>query len=78
MRSPCASASSASTGLTVAIVGDIRHSRVARSAWHVLATLGVADLRIVAPPALMPAAGEFAGASASPRSTRGSPAPTSS
>ena len=36
-------------GLAVAIVGDIRHSRVARSAWHALATLGVADLRIVAP-----------------------------
>ena len=36
-------------GLAVAIVGDIRHSRVARSAWHVLRTLGVSDLRIVAP-----------------------------
>jgi aspartate carbamoyltransferase catalytic subunit len=49
-------------GLAVAIVGDIRHSRVARSAWHALRTLGVTDLRIVAPPALMPAAGEFGGA----------------
>ena len=29
-------------GLKVAIVGDVQHSRVARSAWHVLATLGVA------------------------------------
>jgi aspartate carbamoyltransferase catalytic subunit len=48
-------------GLAVAIVGDIRHSRVARSAWHALGTLGVTDLRIVAPPALMPEAGEFAG-----------------
>ncbi len=36
-------------GLKVAIVGDVRHSRVARSAWHVLATLGVAEIRIVAP-----------------------------
>jgi aspartate carbamoyltransferase catalytic subunit len=48
-------------GLAVAIVGDIRHSRVARSAWHALHTLGVTDLRIVAPPALMPASDEFAG-----------------
>ncbi len=48
-------------GLKVAIVGDVRHSRVARSAWHVLRTLGVAEIRIVAPKALMPEAGEFAG-----------------
>jgi len=46
-------------GLTVAIVGDIRHSRVARSAAQVMGTLGVRELRIVAPPALMPVAGEF-------------------
>jgi aspartate carbamoyltransferase catalytic subunit len=49
--------------LGIAIVGDIRHSRVARSAYHVLRTLGVPDLRIVAPEALMPAAEEFAGCS---------------
>jgi aspartate carbamoyltransferase catalytic subunit len=48
-------------GLSVAVVGDIRHSRVARSAWHALRTLGVTDLRIIAPPALMPAEDEFAG-----------------
>jgi len=48
-------------GLTVAIVGDVKHSRVARSAWHVLRTLGVREIRIVAPKALMPEAGEFAG-----------------
>jgi len=48
-------------GLAVAIVGDVRHSRVARSAWHALRTLGVADLRLVAPAALMPAADEFEG-----------------
>ena len=48
-------------GLAVAIVGDIRHSRVARSAWHALHTLGVTDLRLVAPSALMPEAAEFAG-----------------
>jgi aspartate carbamoyltransferase catalytic subunit len=48
-------------GLTVAIVGDVKHSRVARSAWHVLTTLGVAEIRVVAPDALMPDPGEFAG-----------------
>jgi aspartate carbamoyltransferase catalytic subunit len=48
-------------GLTIAIVGDVKHSRVARSAWHVLATLGVAQIRIVAPKALMPEASEFPG-----------------
>jgi aspartate carbamoyltransferase catalytic subunit len=48
-------------GLKVAIVGDVKHSRVARSAWHVLRTLGVAEIRIIAPEALMPEAGEFAG-----------------
>ena len=49
-------------GLAVAIVGDIRHSRVARSSWHALRTLGVTDLRILAPSPLMPQADEFAGA----------------
>jgi aspartate carbamoyltransferase catalytic subunit len=48
-------------GLAVAIVGDIRHSRVARSAWHALRALGVADLRIIGPAALMPGADEFDG-----------------
>jgi aspartate carbamoyltransferase catalytic subunit len=48
-------------GLKVAIVGDVRHSRVARSAWHVLSTLGVAEIRVVAPKALMPEAAEFKG-----------------
>ena len=66
-------------GLTVAIVGDIRHSRVARSACACAAqTLGVRELRIVAPPALMPDAGEFVGCAAvHARSKTGSPAPTS-
>lgn len=40
--------------LTVTIVGDIRHSRVATSAAHALATLGVGELRMVSPPALAP------------------------
>jgi len=50
-------------GLTVAIVGDVRHSRVARSAYQALTTLGAAEVRIVAPPALLPADDEFRGAS---------------
>jgi len=40
--------------LTVAIVGDIAHSRVARSAAHGLNTLGVGELRLISPPALAP------------------------
>jgi aspartate carbamoyltransferase catalytic subunit len=48
--------------LTVLIAGDIAHSRVARSAWQVLTTLGVGELRIAAPNDLMPRASEFAGA----------------
>jgi aspartate carbamoyltransferase catalytic subunit len=47
--------------LTVAIVGDVRHSRVARSAYDVLTTLSVGELRIVAPPVFMPEPGEFPG-----------------
>ena len=49
--------------LSIAIVGDIQHSRVARSAYQAFRTLGVPDLRIVAPPAFMPKAEEFAGCS---------------
>jgi len=41
--------------LTVAIVGDILHSRVARSQIHALTTLGVSELRVVAPKTLIPA-----------------------
>ena len=41
-------------GLTVTICGDILHSRVARSNIHCLTTLG-AEVRVCAPPALMPA-----------------------
>ncbi len=40
--------------LTVAIVGDIKHSRVARSAAEGLHTLGVGELRLISPPALAP------------------------
>jgi aspartate carbamoyltransferase catalytic subunit len=45
----------------IAIVGDIRHSRVARSACQIFAQLGARELRIVAPPSLMPEPAEFAG-----------------
>src|SRR3979490_3262499 len=49
-------------GLKVAVVGDIKHSRVARSAHQALTTLGTTDLRMVAPEALLPEEGEFRGA----------------
>jgi aspartate carbamoyltransferase catalytic subunit len=42
------------TKLSVAIVGDIVHSRVARSDIHALATLGVPDIRAVGPKTLVP------------------------
>ena len=42
--------------LTVAICGDILHSRVAASAAAVLTTLGVGELRFVAPPEFQPPA----------------------
>ncbi len=42
------------TGLRVAIVGDIVHSRVARSDIHALTTLGVPDIRAVGPKTLVP------------------------
>jgi aspartate carbamoyltransferase catalytic subunit len=35
--------------LTVAIVGDVLHSRVARSDIHALTTLGCAEVRVVGP-----------------------------
>jgi len=43
------------SGLAVAIVGDILHSRVARSQIHALKTLGVPDLRVIGPRTLIPA-----------------------
>nr|WP_297352562.1 aspartate carbamoyltransferase catalytic subunit [uncultured Caldimonas sp.] len=42
------------TNLTVAIVGDIVHSRVARSDIHALTTLGVPEVRVVGPKTLVP------------------------
>ncbi len=40
--------------LRVAIVGDVLHSRVARSQIHALTTLGVPEVRVVAPKTLLP------------------------
>jgi aspartate carbamoyltransferase catalytic subunit len=42
-------------GLKVAIVGDIQHSRVARSQILALNTLGAAEVRVIAPKTLLPA-----------------------
>ena len=42
------------TNLRVAIVGDILHSRVARSDIHALTTLGVPEVRAVGPHTLLP------------------------
>ena len=41
--------------LRVAIVGDMLHSRVARSQIHALTTLGVPEVRVIAPKTLLPA-----------------------
>lgn len=40
--------------LRVAIVGDVLHSRVARSQIHALTTLGVPEVRVIAPKTLLP------------------------
>ncbi|NCP39045.1 MAG: aspartate carbamoyltransferase catalytic subunit [Rhodoferax sp.] len=42
------------TQLSVAIVGDVLHSRVARSDIHALTTLGCPDVRVVGPKTLVP------------------------
>jgi aspartate carbamoyltransferase catalytic subunit len=46
---------------SIAIVGDIRHSRVARSAYQVFRALEARSLRLIGPPTLMPPAHEFPG-----------------
>ena len=40
--------------LSVAIVGDVLHSRVARSLIHALTTLGAPDVRVIGPKTLLP------------------------
>ena len=47
--------------LSVAIVGDILHSRVARSGIHALTTLGCPDVRVIGPKTLIPTAVERMG-----------------
>lgn len=49
--------------LSVAIVGDILHSRVARSDIHALSILGVPDIRAIGPQTLLPAELEKMGVS---------------
>ena len=49
------------TRLRVALVGDILHSRVARSNIHVLTTLGVPEVRAIGPATLLPAGLEAMG-----------------
>ncbi len=49
------------TALRVAIIGDIMHSRVARSQIHALNTLGVPDVRVIGPHTLIPPQAEHLG-----------------
>ncbi|MBC9073481.1 aspartate carbamoyltransferase catalytic subunit [Thauera sp. CAU 1555] len=49
------------TKLTVAIVGDVLHSRVARSQIGALRTLGVPEIRVIGPKTLLPTALEQLG-----------------
>ena len=49
------------TRLKVAVVGDVLHSRVARSEIHALTTLGVPEVRVIAPRTLLPTGVEALG-----------------
>ncbi len=49
------------TRLTVAIVGDVLHSRVARSLIHGLTTLGTPEVRVIGPQTLLPTGVEALG-----------------
>ena len=49
------------SGLKVAIVGDVRHSRVARSDLHALRILGAGEIRVCGPAALLPDDATLAG-----------------
>ena len=42
------------SGMTIAIVGDVLHSRVARSDSQIFRTLGVNNIRLIGPPSLCP------------------------
>ena len=47
--------------LKVLMVGDVKHSRVARSDLHALRTLGAGEIRVCGPQSLLPADGTLAG-----------------
>src|SRR5207249_6838240 len=47
--------------LTVAIIGDVLHSRVARSLIHGLTSLGAPEVRVIAPQTLLPTGVEALG-----------------
>lgn len=47
--------------LKVAIVGDVLHSRVARSQIHALTTLGTAEVRVIGPKTLIPSSMQHLG-----------------
>ncbi len=49
------------TNLVVAVVGDVLHSRVARSLIHGLTTLGTPEVRVIGPKTLLPTALESLG-----------------
>ena len=49
------------TKLSVAIVGDVLHSRVARSLIHALTIMGTPDIRVIGPMTLIPAGAEKLG-----------------
>ena len=49
------------SSLRVAIVGDVLHSRVARSQIHAFATLGCPEIRVIGPKTLLPARVESLG-----------------
>jgi len=51
--------------LSVAIVGDVRHSRVAHSSIHALRTLGTRDIRVIGPARFLPEDADTLGVAAS-------------
>ena len=53
------------SGLTVLIVGDVRHSRVARSDLHALQALGTGEIRVCGPRSLLPDDATLAGCTVS-------------
>ena len=59
------------TDLRVAIVGDMLHSRVARSQIHALTTLGVPEVRVIGPRTLLPRHVEELGVQRLPRHAGG-------